>query len=181
MKIFRNKRALSPVIAGIILIAVTVAVAISAAAWLGSMTISFMSVEELKITNCQWASDISYADLTVNNFGTESATINEVKVNGNLANNVTIISGSSTLDAGATTVFRVTQSFSPSTKYEFVVTTAIGTNIALFLVHRPLQLFQVLLQLIMLTQLRILTVLQTRELTATLLIKELVLTAYLIL
>ena len=67
--ILRNRKALSPVIAAIILIAVTVAVAIAAASWLGSMTFSFMSVEELRITNCKWAPDVSYADLTVNNFG----------------------------------------------------------------------------------------------------------------
>ncbi len=126
--ILRNKRALSPVIAGIILIAVTVAVAIAAATWLGSMTFSFMSIEELKITNCQWAPDVSYADLTVNNFGTESATIDEVKVNGDLANDVSIVSGSADLNGGETTVFRITESFSQSTKYEFMITTK-GTRV----------------------------------------------------
>jgi len=53
--ILQDKKALSPVIAGIILIAVSVSVAIIAASWLCSMTFSFMSVEELQITNCQWA------------------------------------------------------------------------------------------------------------------------------
>ena len=128
--ILRDRRALSPVISGIILIAVTVAVAIAATTWMGSMTSSFMSIEEIKITNCQWASDFSYADLSVNNFGTSSATINEVKVNGNSASNVTIISGNSTVEAGETSVLRVIQIFSQYTKYEFVISTTRGTNVA---------------------------------------------------
>ena len=128
--ILRDRRALSPVISGIILIAVTVAVAIAATTWMGSMTSSFMSIEEIKITNCQWASDFSYADLSVNNFGTSSATINEVKVNGNSASNVTIISGNSTLEAGETSVLRVIQIFGQYKKYEFVISTTRGTNVA---------------------------------------------------
>jgi len=41
MRIIRNRRALSPVVSGIILIAVSVAVAIAAASWLGSMSLFF--------------------------------------------------------------------------------------------------------------------------------------------
>ena len=120
---------MSPVIAGIILIAVSVAVAIAAASWLGSMTFSFMSIEELQITNCQWAQDVSYADLTVNNFGTESATIDEVKVNGDLVNNLSIISGSANLNGGETAVFRITESFIQSSKYTFSIITTKGTRV----------------------------------------------------
>ena len=118
--ILRNRKALSPVIAGIILIAVSVAVAIAAASWLGSMTFSFTSIEELRITNCQWAPDISYADLTVNNFGTESATIDEVKFNGDLVNDVPIVAGSADLNAGENAIFRITEGFSPSNSFHFL-------------------------------------------------------------
>ena len=107
--ILRNKRALSPVVSAIILIAVTVAVAIAAATWLGSMTFSFMTIEELRITNCQWAQDGSYADLLVNNFGTTSATISNVEVNGVLANGVSIVAGSATVNAGETATIRITE------------------------------------------------------------------------
>ena len=120
---------MSPVIAGIILIAVSVAVAIAAASWLGSMTFSFTSIEELRITNCQWAPDISYADLTVNNFGTESATIDEVKVNGELVNDVSIVTGSADLNAGEKVIFRVTESFRPSNSYRFSISTTKGTRV----------------------------------------------------
>ena len=120
---------MSPVVSAIILIAVTVAVAIAAATWLGSMTFSFMSVEELRITNCQWAQDASYADLTVNNFGTKAATISTVEVNGDLANNVSIISGSVILNAGETVILRITQNFIPSAKYEFMIYATAGTRV----------------------------------------------------
>jgi len=46
MKIIRSRKALSPVIATIILIAVTVAVSIAVAAWMGALTFSFMSSGE---------------------------------------------------------------------------------------------------------------------------------------
>jgi len=125
----RNKKASSPVISAIILIAVTVAVAIAVTTWLGSMTFSFMSIEELKVTNCQWAQDVSYADLTLNNFGTDSDTISKVEVNGVLANAVSIIVGSATLDAGENVIFRITESFVPSLTYEFTVITLAGTRV----------------------------------------------------
>jgi flagellin-like protein len=42
MKILKSKKALSPVVASIILIAVTVAVSIAVAAWMGALTFTFM-------------------------------------------------------------------------------------------------------------------------------------------
>jgi flagellin-like protein len=41
-KIRKNAKALSPVVASIILIAVTVAVSIAVAAWMGALTVGFM-------------------------------------------------------------------------------------------------------------------------------------------
>ena len=51
-KFRKNAKALSPVIATIILIAVTVAVSVVVAAWMGALTIGFMgNSEQAKITN----------------------------------------------------------------------------------------------------------------------------------
>ena len=47
----QNRKALSPVIASIILITITVAVSIAVAAWMGTLTVGFMSTEEVSITN----------------------------------------------------------------------------------------------------------------------------------
>lgn len=120
----RNRRALSPVISGIILIAVSVAVAMAAASYLGSMSFSFMSTEEITLTNCQWAEDSSFADLTVTNFGTSKVTLESAKVNKDEASSVTFVSGDAQLEAGEAAVMRVYHSFSSNTKYQFSVTTS---------------------------------------------------------
>ncbi len=84
MNTFRNIRkdakALSPVVASIILIAVTVAVSVAVAAWMGGMTVGFMETEELKITNAQFAADGSSVTLTVSNTGTTSVVISQVLI-----------------------------------------------------------------------------------------------------
>jgi len=87
-KILKSKKALSPVVAAIILIAVTVAVSIAVAAWMGSLTIGFMETSELTITDITFTDDGDEAnpadviELSVSNTGTSSVTISIVKVNG---------------------------------------------------------------------------------------------------
>jgi flagellin-like protein len=54
MKILKSKKALSPVVASIILIAVTVAVSLAVAIWMGSLTGGYMKTEELQITGYRW-------------------------------------------------------------------------------------------------------------------------------
>ncbi len=79
-KIKRSTKALSPVVASIILIAVTVAVSIAVAAWMGALTVGFMGTEEAKVTSITWNSNS--AVLTVRNTGTTNITITEAYVNG---------------------------------------------------------------------------------------------------
>ena len=78
----KSKRALSPVVASIILIAVTVAVSIAVAAWMGALTIGFMGAEEVRVTNVEFASDLTTATLTVKNTGSTAVTISEAYVGG---------------------------------------------------------------------------------------------------
>lgn len=77
----RKRKALSPVVASIILIAVTVAVSIAVAAWMGALTFNFMATEQLKITNVQFGSAASVVNVTMQNTGTTPVTINEIHVN----------------------------------------------------------------------------------------------------
>jgi flagellin-like protein len=128
LKLIKDNKALSPVIASIILIAVVVAVSVAATTWMGSISLNFMKVDELAITDHSWASDISYVDLTVKNLGTSSVTIGEVEVNDATASDVMFVSGDSTLDAGETAILRVIQSFTSSQKYEFTIATASSTK-----------------------------------------------------
>jgi flagellin-like protein len=79
-KLSWNKKALSPVIASIILIAVTVAVSIAVAAWMGALSIGFMGSSSVTITNVEFESGYNVT-LTVKNTGTKTVTIVTVKVN----------------------------------------------------------------------------------------------------
>ena len=86
MKNFRrSKKALSPVVASIILIAVTVAVSIAVAAWMGALTIGFMGTEEVRITNVEFLSD-TQAQVTAKNTGSIDVTLTEAYVGNNAAN-----------------------------------------------------------------------------------------------
>ena len=125
LKFIKDNKALSPVVASIILIAVVVAVSIAATTWMGSISFNFMEVDDLRITDHSWASDISYVDLSIKNLGTSSVTVSEVEVNDVTASDVSIVSGDATLNAGETTILRVTQSFTSSKKYEFTIITCL--------------------------------------------------------
>jgi flagellin-like protein len=77
----RSRKALSPVVASIILIAVTVAVSIAVAAWMGALTFQFTATEQINITNMGFDVTPGIIMVTANNTGTNTVTINEVWVN----------------------------------------------------------------------------------------------------
>jgi flagellin-like protein len=77
-KMRKNAKALSPVVASIILIAVTVAVSIAVAAWMGALVVGQMSTEEAKVTSINWTTE----SLTVRNTGTTDILITEAYENG---------------------------------------------------------------------------------------------------
>jgi hypothetical protein len=87
-----------------------------------------MKTEELKIVNHSWASDNSYIDLTVKNTGTTTAIIEEVRVNNEPANNITYVSGSTSLKSGDSATIRVTQNFAFAERYEFYIVTQTGNR-----------------------------------------------------
>jgi flagellin-like protein len=99
MKMLRSKKALSPVVASIILIAVTVAVSIAVAAWMGALTIGRMGTSSLTITNVSFPTNTTTIIITMKNTGTQQVTISTVKVN-----NVIKLSfnGTKTLNPGDT-------------------------------------------------------------------------------
>jgi flagellin-like protein len=87
MKILKSRKALSPVVASIILIAVTVAVSIAVAAWMGALTFTFMKTEPYNIVsvtfNGQSGQNNNTITLRIQNTGTASFTITtNAKVNG---------------------------------------------------------------------------------------------------
>ena len=88
-KLLKSKKALSPVVAAIILIAVTVAVSIAVAAWMGSLTMNFMETKELTVTQMTFDATNNNMTVYVTNSGTSEVTIALVKVNGTQSHQAT--------------------------------------------------------------------------------------------
>jgi flagellin-like protein len=134
-KMFKSKKALSPVVAAIILIAVTVAVSIAVAAWMGALTFTFMKTEELKVTNMAFTDGTTSGTtitLTIQNPGTSQVTVSSVKIN-----DVAVTTTSPSLPvpyaAGASAQSLVlTSSWSAGNKYKVTLLSATGTPVAAY-------------------------------------------------
>ena len=127
MRLRNAKKALSPVVASVILIAVVIAVSIATAAWLSGLSGSFMQIEELHATNHQWGPNVSYIDVTLNNTGTQSVRLSSVSVNSQPAS-VTYVVGSSQIGDGESAVLRISDPFVPGAVYQFAFQTARGNK-----------------------------------------------------
>jgi flagellin-like protein len=79
-KFRKSAKALSPVVASIILIAVTVAVSIAVAAWMGALSVGFMQTEQLSITSVRFLTG-NAINVTLSNTGTTDVKIDQVWVN----------------------------------------------------------------------------------------------------
>ena len=127
MKLLKSKKALSPVVAAIILIAVTVAVSIAVAAWMGSMTFTFMETEELKITSVTFTAVGGGVTAQVRNTGTTdiiivSGTVNNVA--GTLAADVNVPAG------GTANVALTGLTFTKGTNYNVEILSTKGNQFA---------------------------------------------------
>ena len=132
-RIWKGKKALSPVVAAIILIAVTVAVSIAVAAWMGALTFTFMSTEELNITSMTFAGDSGNStntiSLQVKNTGTGKVTVASGKVN-----DVTkTLGGTLTYEAGASGTITVQSvGWTTGDKYKVTLLSSTGKTIAAY-------------------------------------------------
>ena len=129
MKILKSKKALSPVIASIILIAVTVAVSIAVAAWMGALTFTFMKTEELKITSMTFTGSGTSITLAVHNTGTGSVNVANAKVNGAAA---AVTGAPVTVLAGDPGTIVVTASWTTGHKYRVELISSTGTPISAY-------------------------------------------------
>ena len=77
----KDRQALSPVIASIILVGVAVAVSIAVAAWMGALTFTFTETAQLEILGCTF-NDVTprTVTLTVQNTGTTNRTVSKYKI-----------------------------------------------------------------------------------------------------
>jgi len=124
-KLWRNRKALSPVIAAIILIAVTVAVSIAVAAWMGALTFTFMGTEELTISTLTWTPNSAFT-INVNNTGTRDVTITQIQVNYGTTDVTQPTGLPMQLLAAAGTTLDVTYPYVNGTSYDVSVVTSSG-------------------------------------------------------
>jgi len=131
-KLFKCRKALSPVVAAIILIAVTVAVSIAVAAWMGALTFTFMKTEELKITNLEFytSGGTEYLNATVTNPGTSKVTVSTVRVN-DVAITATI-TGSLEWAAGNSHEIMFAYDWTSGNKYKVTLLSSSGTTVAAY-------------------------------------------------
>ena len=130
-KIKKNSKALSPVVASIILIAVTVAVSVVVAAWMGGMSLGLMgNAEQLTVTNVEFVTGATQPQntviLSIRNNGGADAQISAVYVNGASGNTA----APTTITKGTITSVTINLAWTTATSYEFKLTTAKGNNIA---------------------------------------------------
>ena len=131
-KIAKSKKALSPVVAAIILIAVTVAVSIAVAAWMGALTLDFIGgAEQLKIIEVRFPANENVT-VEVQNTGPSAVTIEEVRVDGNPCTIIgdydntafSVADGKYTLAKGEGGILTASFISTPGTPYEIAVKTA---------------------------------------------------------
>jgi flagellin-like protein len=134
MKMLKSKKALSPVVASIILIAVTVAVSIAVAAWMGALTFTFTNTEQITFTAYSWGSasgtppTVKYILITVKNTGAADLSIAEVRVDGVTATTNGTLPYA--LAKGNSVKLNVTKTsnYNSGTQYSFMVITAKGNQ-----------------------------------------------------
>ena len=125
-KLWRNRKALSPVIAAIILIAVTVAVSIAVAAWMGALTFTFMGYEDISITKITWTPNSAFT-ININNTGTKDVTVNRIEVNyAAIADTDVSPNTPFSFLAAAGNTLVVTYAYTNGTSYDISVCTAGG-------------------------------------------------------
>ena len=145
MKTLKNVKALSPVVASIILIAVTVAVSIAVAAWMGALSFGFMSSGEQLQLGYPWSwettTDPCSVYINVTNAGTSTIVIAAGRIDSKAANITAIwLSSNSnpslTIPKGDKACVRITNStslplgFVAGTQYSFTIVTATNKEFA---------------------------------------------------
>jgi flagellin-like protein len=120
----KSRKALSPVIATIILIAVTVAVSIAVAAWMGALTFSFMGTEQLTVQHITWT--VAGFTINVTNSGTKTSTISQVTINYGSAMPVNSPALPYTLKTGRSVLVTAPFTWTNGTSYDISVVTSDG-------------------------------------------------------
>ncbi|MCW4052569.1 MAG: flagellin [Candidatus Bathyarchaeota archaeon] len=133
-RLFKSRKALSPVVAAIILIAVTVAVSIAVAAWMGALTFTFMQTEQISITSMQFNGNSGEANNTIvlylKNTGSSKVTLTQVTLNDDV-HTVEFVPTTGELEAAETGTATLTDvAWDSGNTYRVVLQSSTGTNVA---------------------------------------------------
>ena len=86
---FKNRKAISPVIATVILVAVAITIAVAVSYWMSGISSSYTKFEKVEIQSAQCEKDTSgffwKLTLSLKNSGSATATLNNVYVNDQVA------------------------------------------------------------------------------------------------
>jgi flagellin-like protein len=141
-KFRKNSKALSPVVASIILIAVTVAVSVVVAAWMGGMTIGLMgNAEQVSVTNYAFNAEGTNLVLNIRNTGTAAVTVSSATLDG-ASVGITPVSPATDLninkgETGNFTLAGPAGGFSAGAQYAIKLVTAKGTTIPYTITYNP--------------------------------------------
>ena len=135
MKEFINHRkALSPVVAAIILVAVTVAVSIAVSVWMASLTTTQMEVGSLTVTHIDFTpgdAETGRIVISVVNSETSDVTVLRMKINGEAVDTWSAASSNKVL-AGSTETFTVTHEVTTANKYSVILYSTDGTVVGAY-------------------------------------------------
>jgi hypothetical protein len=123
----KARKAITPVMASVILLAVAIAVSLATVAWLSGLSTSFMRVEDLHATNHQWGPNGAYVDVTLQNTGTQNVKLSSVTANSQPVSVVYIV-GSSQIITGGAAVLRISSTFVSGVTYQFTFQTVKGNR-----------------------------------------------------
>jgi len=127
MKILKSKKALSPVVASIILIAVTVAVSLAVAIWMGSLTTGQMQTESLHIIQVVFP-DESKVKVILRNTGSSPITVNEIYIAGGEDSTTNLLGTPVTIPANDQKEVELSYSWNQGFTYQIRVVTAKGNQ-----------------------------------------------------
>lgn len=137
-KFKKNSKGLSPVVASIILIAVTVAVSVVVAAWMGGMTIGLMgNAEQISVTNIGFDGATNTITVMVQNAAGANSNITNAFVNGVAASMNGGITNVGLPKSSTVTISLTGTTLGAGTSYSIKLITAKGTSVVNTATYNP--------------------------------------------
>ena len=121
------KKALTPLMASVILLCIAIAVTLATLAWINGLPTPDIQTEELQPKSHEWGPNFAYVDVTLYNNGTQSVKLKSVTVNSQPATVVYIV-GSNQINIGEKAVLRISNAFVPGETYQLAFQTVKGNR-----------------------------------------------------